>query len=252
MNGIKETNDLLNELKFFGMKASLDHRMAEAKNASMDFEEFFCLMLEDEKLYRINRRSETLRKRAKFNERVYLEQYRNEEDRGVSKSTIKNFKSLYFVDSFENLIFVGATGTGKSFLAQAIGHEACSCGIEVCFIAVNRLFKEVELADKQGNYLSYLNRLKNRVRILVLDDFGLRNYSHHEANVLYDILEDRCQKGSVIVTSQIDPRGWKTLIEDQVIAEAIYDRLTATAEIIHVKGSSFRKKKKKGLQIEKK
>ena len=177
---------------------------------------------------------------------------RDEENRGITRSMIRNFKSLYFVDSFENLIFVGATGTGKSFLAQAIGHEACSCGIEVCFISVNRLFKEIEQAEAQGTYLSYLNRLKNRVSVLILDDFGLRNYTHHEANILYEILEDRCQRGSVIVTSQTDPRGWKTLIEDQVIADAIFDRLTATAEIIHVKGASFRKNKKRGLQIDKK
>ena len=76
MNGTKETIDLLNELKLFGMKDSLDHRMAEAKTSSMDFEEFFTLILGDEKLYRINRRSEMLRKRARFNERVYLEQYK--------------------------------------------------------------------------------------------------------------------------------------------------------------------------------
>ena len=254
MNGNKEITDLLNELKFFGMKESLERRMTQARKTSMDFEEFFSLVLEDEKLYRINRKSEMLRKRGKFNERVYLDEYRDTGNRGISKSMIKNFKSLYFVDTLENIIFIGSTGTGKSFLAQAIGHEACSCGVEVFFISVNRLFKEIELADKQGTYLSYLNRLKNRVKVLILDDFGLRNYSHGEANALYDILEDRCQKGSVIVTSQLDPRGWKVLIEDKVIADAIFDRITATADIIHVKGSSFRKnkKRKRGLKTGKK
>ena len=89
--------------------------------------------------------------------------------------------------------------------------------------------KKLKMADAQGIYLSYLNRLKNRVKILILDDFGLRNYSHKEANILYEILEDRYQKSPVIVTSQIDPRGWADLIEDKVIAEAILDRLVACA-----------------------
>ena len=142
---------------------------------------------------------------------------------------------------------MGATGTGKSFLAQAIGHEACASGYEVLFISMNRLFKEIELADAQGIYLSYLNRLKNRVKILILDDFGLRNYSHREATILYEILEDRYRKNSLIVTSQMDPRGWKSLIEDKVIAEAILDRLVAAADVIHIKGSSFRRNHKKKM-----
>ena len=242
---MNECNELLNELKFFGMKASLEHRLAEARRSSLDCKEFFSLMLEDEKLYRINRKSEMLRKRAKFNNRTYLEEFSTENNRGITKSMIKHFKSLYFIDTFEHLIFVGATGTGKSFLAQAIGHEACASGYEVLFISMNRLFKEIELADAQGIYLSYLNRLKNRVKILILDDFGLRNYSHREATILYEILEDRYRKNSLIVTSQMDPRGWKSLIEDKVIAEAILDRLVAAADVIHIKGSSFRRNHKK-------
>ena len=88
-----------------------------------------------------------------------------------------------------------------------IGHKACAIGVEVCFISINYLFKEIEIADKQGVYLSYLNRLKNRVNLLILDDFGLRSYTHKEANILYAILEDRYQKAPVIKSSQVDPRG---------------------------------------------
>ena len=126
-----------------------------------------------------------LRKRAKFNGKAYLEEFNLEEKRGITKALIKKFKSLYFTTTNENIIFVGGTGVGKSFLAQAIGHETCAQGIEVFFISINRLFKEIEIADTQGCYLSYLNRLKSRVKILILDDFGLRNYTHKEANTLY-------------------------------------------------------------------
>ena len=89
-----------------------------------------------------------------------------------------------------------------------------------------------------------MNRLKNRVKLLIIDDLGLRNYTHKEANILYEVLEDRYRKGSVIITSQVKTLGWKSLFEDEVIAEAIIDRLTACAHIVDVKGDSVRGKEK--------
>jgi DNA replication protein DnaC len=100
------------------------------------------------------------------------------------------------------------------------------------------------LAEAQGSYLIYMNRLKNKVKLLIIDDLGLRNYTHKEANILYEILEDRYRKGSVIITSQVKTLGWKLLFEDEVIAEAIIDRLTACAHIVDVKGDSVRGKEK--------
>jgi DNA replication protein DnaC len=96
------------------------------------------------------------------------------------------------------------------------------------------------VAEAQGNYLNYMARLGPKVKVLIIDDLGLRNYTHKEATVLYEILEDRYRKASVIITSQVRPQGWKSLFEDQVIAEAIIDRITACAHIIEIKGDSFR------------
>ena len=218
--------------------------MKEAEESSLSHEDFLICLLEDEKLYRRNRRCEMLRKRAKFRMCAYLENFECTPSRGVGKSTLQNFKSLQFVKNRENIIFLGGTGVGKSFLAQAIGQEACAQGVEVFFIAANRLFKELEVAETQGTYLTYMNRLRKKVELLIIDDFGLRNYSHQEANVLYEILEDRYKQGSLIITSQVRPQGWKTLFEDEVIAEAILDRLTACAHTVEVKGSSYRGKQK--------
>ena len=97
MSEMNEINELLNGLQFFGMKESLEHRMAEARRSSLACEEFLTLILQDEKLYRINRKSEMLRKRAKFNDRVYLEDFEILDERGVTKSMINHFKSLYFL-----------------------------------------------------------------------------------------------------------------------------------------------------------
>ena len=237
---MKETVDLVNDLKFFGIKESFEYRVKEAEESALSHEEFLICLLEDERLYRRNRRCEMLRKRAKFRTSAYLENFECSPSRAVGKSTLQSFKSLQFVKNRENIIFLGGTGVGKSFLAQAIGHEACAQGIEVFFIAANRLFKELELAEAQGTYLNYMNRLRKRMELLIIDDFGLRNYSHQEANVLYEILEDRYRHGPLIVTSQVRPGGWKMLFEDQVIAEAIWDRLTACAQVVEVKGASYR------------
>lgn len=237
--------ELLNDLKFFGIKNSLDYRLNEAIKDNLTHQELLTFLLEDERLYRQNKRSEMLRKRAKFKDRVYLEEFEVSTNRGISKSLVKQFKTLQFVENSENLLFIGGTGAGKSFLAQAIGHEACACGIETFFISANRLFKEIEMAEAQGTYLTYMNRLSQRVRLLIIDDLGLRNYTHKEANIFYEILEDRYRKGSVIITSQVKALGWKTLFEDEVIAEAIFDRLTACAHMVDVKGESYRGKERK-------
>lgn len=240
---MKETIELLNELKFFGMKDSLDYRMKEAIESNLSHQEFITLLFEDESLYRRNKRCETLRRRAKFTESAYLENFEVSNERGIEKSMIQHLKSLQFIERHENIIFVGGTGVGKSFLAQGIGHSACATGIETFFTPLNKLFKELELADRQGTYLANMKRLRERIKLLIIDDMGLRNYTHQEAIILYDILGERYGKASVIVTSQVRPLGWKGLFEDQVIADAIIDRLTACAHIVEVKGKSFRRKR---------
>lgn len=234
-----EADQLLTDLQFYGMKQSLQYRLGEVTQANLSHQQFFTFLLEDEKLYRRNRRTETLRKRAKFREIAHLEEFKIVATRGITRSLIQQLKTLFFIEGFQNLFFIGGTGAGKSFLAQALGNESCGSGHETIFIPVNRLFKEIDMAEAQGNYLTYLTRL-SKVRLLILDDFGLRNYTHKEATIFYEILEDRYRKGSVIITSQVKPQGWGTLFEDKVIAEAILDRLMASSQTIDVKGDSFR------------
>ena len=115
---MNEAMDLLNELKFFGMKNSIDYRMGEAVSDNLSHQQFFTFMLEDEHLYRKNKRSEMLRKRAKFRDKVFLEDFKVSNSRGITKSMIQQFKSLYFIDHNENLLFVGGTGAAKVFASS--------------------------------------------------------------------------------------------------------------------------------------
>mgnify|MGYP001578741501 CR=1 FL=1 len=230
---MKELGNVLNKLNLLGMKESLDYRLAEGMKSNQSYQDLLMLLLEDESLYRENRKSEVLRKRAKFRDRVALEEYDFSPNRGVNKSMVKQMQALRFIDENENILFIGGTGAGKSFLAQALGHAACHAGHETYFVSVNILFSQIAAAEAAGNYLTLHKKLA-QTKLLILDDFALRNYTHHEATLLYQILEERYRKGSTIITSQVKPKGWKSLYEDPVIAEAINDRLVSCAHVIEM------------------
>jgi DNA replication protein DnaC len=237
---MKEVLENLNKLKMTGLKESLDYRLKEAMKENLSYQDFLLLVLEDEVLYRTNRRSEMLKKRAKFKDQATLESFEADPKRGVTKSMVKQLQTLHFMSCFENIVLFGSTGAGKSFLAQAIGHTACHSGREAMFIPMNYLFSQIKAAEKAGSYLTYLKRL-GQIPLLILDDFGLRSYTHQEATQLYQIFEDRYQRGSTIITTQTRPQGWKDLFEDAVIAESIIDRILPCSHQIEFKSTdSFR------------
>jgi len=124
---------------------------------------------------------------------------------------------------------------GKTHLAIALGKRLCQETHPTQFLPVNFLFEEVQAAKAASRYLNYVRSLI-RAKVLILDDLGLRNYSHEEATSLMDILEERYQKAPLIVTSQVEPQGWLKLFEDPVIVEAIVDRLTHPSQKITLKG----------------
>ena len=242
---------LTHGLRVLGIHSSFEARANEAQAKSLSHLEFLRLVLEDELLARKQRIAKALLTRAKFRSAVDLEDWDQSFDRGITKTKLRDLASQGFLHSNENLIILGKTGEGKSHLAMAVGRRLCTDNVSTLFIPVNFLFEEVMAAKAAGKYLTYIRKL-TAVRVLVLDDFGLRNYTHEEANVLVDLLEDRHRKGSVIVTSQADPKGWGKLFEDPVIAEAIVNRLEHPSQRINLKGGSYREKLQMAAQNKKK
>jgi len=236
----------LTNLKLLGMNESLDYRVSHATESGLSYEDFLIGILEDEVIYRKNKKSDRLRKRAKFRDDHHLENYDYDKSRGIKKSTIKQWENLSFLEHNQNLIFTGGTGAGKTFLAEGIGTHCCKEGFETLFFSTNLLFEEVRSQKVAGKYLTFLGKMK-KAKIVILDDFGLRRYTHEEANILYEILEERYNRGTLIVTSQIKPEGWKCLFEDEVIAEAIIDRMVSKSHHYEVKGPSYRKNQKENL-----
>jgi len=232
---------LSHQLRLFGINNHLESRATEAVSKGLHPLEFLQLLLEDEVLQRRERLGKSLLSRAKFRYAADLEDWDTSFDRGISKQKIKELAGLSFYHNLENLLLLGRTGEGKTHLAIALGRRLCQENLSVAFLSVNFMFEEVLAARTSGKYLSYVKKL-NQTKVLLLDDFGLRQYTHDEANVLVDILEDRGRKGPVIVTSQVDPKGWHKLFEDPVIAEAIVDRLENPSQKVTLKGGTYRDK----------
>jgi DNA replication protein DnaC len=241
-----QVRDLSHQLRLTGIHAHFEKRAQEVRAGSLDPVEYLRLLLEDEMLARKDRLAKSLTTRAKFRTIADIEDWDQTFDRGITKAKLRELASLAFYQSKENLLILGKTGEGKTHLAISLGRKLCRDNLSVFFLPVNFLFEEVIAARTSGKYLPYIRRLTT-AKVLVFDDFGLRNYTHEEANVLVDILEDRHQKGPVIVTSQVDPRSWVKLFEDPVIAEAITDRLLNPSQRILLKGGSYREKLQKPL-----
>jgi DNA replication protein DnaC len=234
---------LAGKLRLNGIYHGFEKRITEAVASSLHPAEFLRLILEDESLSRKNARGMMLTRRAKFRSQCDLENWDQSKPRGISKVKLKELAGISFCKKKENLIIRGATGVGKTHLAIALGRILCRNEVSVSFWSLNLLFEHLQAEKIAGRYLAALAKIA-KSEVVILDDFGLRNYTHDEAIMLLEILEERYGKGIAIVTSQVEPEGWKTLFEDRVVSEAIVDRLHNPSDNITLTGESFRKNKK--------
>lgn len=239
-----QIENLAYEMRLFGIKSNIERRCQEAVADSYHPSEVIRLLLEDEKMARKQAAAKRLISRAKFRSNCQLEDWDLSYDRGLSKVKLKELSNLIFYNKNENLIIVGKTGVGKTHIAIALGNRICEEADSTLFFSVNLLFEELKSEKIAGRYLKLIKKM-TKTKALILDDFGLRNYSHDEATALLEVLEERYGKGVTILTSQVSPKGWLSLFEDQVIGEAIVDRLCNPASIVELNGESYRRRKKK-------
>ena len=234
---LDQIKNLSHQMRLFGIHETSERRASEAISNGLHPLEFLRLILEDELLSRKDRASKMLVTRARFRFSADLEDWDMSFDRGITRPKMKELSLLSFFHNRENLLIVGKTGEGKTHLSIALGKRLCCENYKTLFLSTNFLFEEIEAARASGKYLAYLKTLI-KADALILDDFGVRSYTHAEATSLLDLLEERYHRGVAIVTSQVNPEGWKKLFEDPVIAEAIVDRLVHPSQKLVLNGGA--------------
>lgn len=190
---------------------------------------------------RQNRKIDRLIKQAKFKERASLEDISYAPGRNLDKNMFMRLGTLDFIKRKENIIVTGASGVGKSHLVQALGHQACIMGYRTLYTNTARLFKTFKLAKVDGTYLKELAKLL-KADLLILDDFGLQAFDNHARETLIDIIDDRYNKSSTIISSQIPVSEWYGIIGGEgTLADAVLDRVVNSSHRISLAGESLRR-----------
>ena len=207
-------------------------------------DQFVARMAESENLYRNQKRTELYLKTSKLRYNAVLEDVTCSAERNLTKETLLKIADCSFINRAENILIDGKTGCGKSFLACAIGRQACFMGHRVEYFSMNRFIERIALAKLDGTLLKVINHIE-RNELVIFDDFGLQPLDNNSRLALLQILEDCYQRKSVIVTSQLPVAKWYDYINEPTLADAIMDRLLANASRIELKGESMRRKTKK-------
>jgi DNA replication protein DnaC len=238
----EQTIAILNALKLFGMARGLEERLSTPKHDELSHADFIGLLVQDEKTYRDNRRLVRLLRNARLRQNAALEDIDYRHPRGLSKQAVLELSSTQWIDAHRNVLVTGPSGIGKSYIACALGNFAARAGYAVLYLRAPRLFETLHQARGDGSHLKTLNRLA-KVQLLIIDDFLLTPPTDWERRDLLEIIEDRYQSGSTVITSQCPIGDWHPNIADPTLADAICDRLLHNAYKIDLRGDSLRKNK---------
>jgi DNA replication protein DnaC len=236
-------NQTIEKLKQMRLGAMAQLHLQHVKNNQLNditADEYLSLLTDHEWEDRQNRKIDRLFKQANFRQKANLAEVNYASNRNLDKNMFVRLGSLDFIARKENLILTGASGVGKSYLAQALGHQACMMEYKTIYSNTARLFKKLKLSKVDGTYLKELNKLL-KADLLILDDFGLQAFDNHARETLMDIIDDRYNKTSTILSSQIPVSAWYDIIGEGTIADAILDRIVNSSHRIDLKGESLRK-----------
>lgn len=241
MNEITLTK--MKQMKLYGMYGAFKTAIETGKTDDYTLDQFISMMVETEWDDRKTRRIERAIKNARFHYKSSIENIIYEQTRNIDQNKLLRLAECGFIEQNESIIITGSTGVGKSYLATALGYQACIEGYRVMYLNTNKLFSKLKMAKADGSYLKELAKIE-RHHLIVLDDFGLQLLDSQNRIALLEIIEDRHNKGSIIITSQLPVKSWYEIIGEKTIADAILDRLIHQSHRIELGGESMRRKRK--------
>lgn len=228
-------------MKLHGMAEGLREQLNTPAYRDLGFEERFGLLVDKEKLYRENMQLKVLTRQAHFRHpTACFEDIDFRTRRGIAKDALLKLCQNEWIRNHHNLLLIGPTGVGKSYLSCALGNSAIRQGISTLYVRMPRLAQELKVARADGSYVKLLQRLQ-RIRLLIIDDFGITSFTDEERRDFLEIMEDRHQVRSTIIASQLPLNLWHDMIGDPTLADAICDRIVHNAHKIILTGESMRK-----------
>jgi len=240
---IQPTLDTLNRLKLHGMALGLSEQMTNSGAQQLAFEERVALLLEREVLHRENRRMGRLLKQAQLKERTAaMEELDYRSRGGLDRPQLASLSSCDWIRLNQNLLIHGATGSGKTYLACALAHQACRAGLSAWYVRAPRLFEELNLCHADGSFRKRLAAIA-KINLIVIDDFAISPMGPRERNDLLELLDDRIGCRASIVTSQLPIEHWHEYLNDPTVADAILDRLVHRSHQIHLQGKESMRKR---------
>lgn len=238
---MQQTLEKMKRMRLQGMVRAMQQTMETGKNEKFTADEMVVHLVNAEWDERYNKKMERSVHLAKFRYKASVEQITFDENR-LDKNQLVRLAECNFIKRKENIILTGSTGIGKSFVASALGYQACSEGYKVLYQHSTKLFARLKLAKADGSYLKELTKIEKQ-HLLIIDDFGIQPLDAQSRSALMEIIEDRHGKSSTIFTSQVPVSMWHEIIGEQTIADAILDRIVHDAHRIEMKGESMRRKK---------
>lgn len=238
----QSTVEQLQQLKLYGMTKRYQAVLDQPVHQQPEVHTLIGMLADAEMQYRLAQRTQLYLRLSRLRYHALPEQVHATPERGLSKEQLLMLCDGMLIEKGENVLITGATGGGKSYLACALGRQACMLGYRTFYFAMNRFIEALANARLDGSYIKWLNQIA-RTPLIIIDDFGLQPLDHNMKLTLLQILEDRYAKGSTIITAQLPIKAWYEYIQEPTLADAIMDRLTAHAHKIELKGDSLRKKK---------
>jgi len=236
----------MRQMKLYGMALAFKTSLEEHTMPGFTPDEMVAFLVDAEYDDRNNRRISRRIRNARFRYKAVLEQIDFTVERNLDRNIMNRLGECTFIEKNENVLISGSTGIGKSYLASALGNQACMMGYKVYYASTAKLFSLLKIAKADGSYIKETARIEKQ-DLLILDDFGMQPFDNHSRSALIEIIEDRHGKHSTIITSQLPVKGWHEVIGEHTIADAVLDRIVHNAHRIELSGESLRKRQHSSL-----